>query len=202
MRTSELELRSRLRFLQVARLEGWEVATQFLKATDGTTDDPAVIEARKAVAKNKKDRDEDNAPNKSRRTSSGRSPRDSKQWSRGRGQHQGTVYEQTAGYQFTGANAFTPPPCITTLQHRKIIMGTKDQPLNGHLPSHKHRPHFRHSLYPPHRQVTDDHRSPPSQWHQQQQVETRPSVLVAYCLDTSGKTALTTTNQNCNLPSL
>ena len=110
MRTSELELRSRLRFLQVARLEGWEVATQFLKATDGTTDDPAVIEARKAVAKNKKDRDEDNAPNKSRRTSSGRSPRDSKQWSRGRGQHQGTAYEQTAGYQFTGANAFTPPP--------------------------------------------------------------------------------------------
>ena len=115
MRTSELELRSRLRFLQVARLEGWEVATQFLKATDGTTDDPAVIEARKAVAKNKKDRDEDNAPNKSRRTSSGRSPRDSKQWSRGRGQHQGTFYEQTAGYQFTGANAFTPPPPVLQL---------------------------------------------------------------------------------------
>ena len=39
MRVSEGVMRARLRFLQVARLEGWEVANHFSKAKGGTTED-------------------------------------------------------------------------------------------------------------------------------------------------------------------
>ena len=109
MKTAESELRSRLRFLQVARLEGWEVATQFLKVTDGTTDDPAVIEARKVVARNKKDKDEGNTPSKSRKSFAGRPSGNDNKWPRGRAQHQRPAYEQAAGYPFAGASAYPSP---------------------------------------------------------------------------------------------
>ena len=108
MRTAETELRSRLRFLQVARLEGWEVATQFLKVTDGTTDDPAVIEARKAVAKNKKGKDEGNTPSKLGKNFAGQPTGNLNKWPRGRAQHQGPDYEQAVGYPFAGASAYPP----------------------------------------------------------------------------------------------
>ena len=109
MRTAELELRSRLRFLQVARVEGWEVATQFLKVTDGTTEDPAVVEARKVVAKNKKEREDENNSTKSRKASQGQSPRPAKQWARGGPPQQAPAYAQHTGYGFAGANAYSNP---------------------------------------------------------------------------------------------
>ena len=57
MRVSEGVMRARLRFLQVARLEGWEVANHFAKAKGGTTEDPDLVEARKAAVKHKKEKD-------------------------------------------------------------------------------------------------------------------------------------------------
>ena len=132
MRTAETELRSRLRFLQVARLEGWEVATQFLKVTDGTTDDPAVIEARKAVAKNKKDKDEGNTPSKLGKNFAGQPTGNLNKWPRGGAQHQGPDYEQAVGYPFAGASVY-PPPCTTTSPLHSNITGSKGLHLNGPL---------------------------------------------------------------------
>lgn len=109
MRTAEGELRSRLRFLQIARVEGWEVATNFAKAKDGTTEDPDLVEARKLAAKNKKEREGDSTPSKAKKGSKGQSPGASKPWARGGAHQQTAAYQQTAGYGFTGANVFAPP---------------------------------------------------------------------------------------------
>ncbi len=109
MRTAEAELRSRLRFLQIARVEGWEVATNFAKAKDGITEDPDLVEARKLAAKSKKDREGDSTPSKVRKGSKGQSAGTSKQWARGGVHQQATAYQQTAGYGYSGANAYATP---------------------------------------------------------------------------------------------
>ena len=59
MREAEIGLRSRLRFLQVARLDGWDVALQYISAAEGVTDDPLLVEARKRAAQGKKEREAD-----------------------------------------------------------------------------------------------------------------------------------------------
>ena len=100
MRTSEAELRARLRFLQIARLEGWEVATNYAKGKDGNTEDPDLVEARKLAAKNKKEREADATPPKFKKGSKEQSPAAAKQWARGE--------SQQAGYNYGGANAYPP----------------------------------------------------------------------------------------------
>ena len=107
MRTSEAELRARLRFLQIARLEGWEVATNYAKGKDGNTEDPDLVEARKLAAKNKKERESDATPPKFKKGSKEQSPAAAKQWARGEGL-QGAVAYQQAGYNYGGANAYPP----------------------------------------------------------------------------------------------
>ena len=107
MRTSEAELRARLRFLQIARLEGWEVATNYAKGKDGNTEDPDLVEARKLAAKNKKEREADATPPKFKKGSKEQSPAAAKQWARGEGL-QGAVAYQQAGYNYGGANAYPP----------------------------------------------------------------------------------------------
>ena len=107
MRTSEAELRARLRFLQIARLEGWEVATNYAKGKDGNTEDPDLVEARRLAAKNKKEREAEATPSKSKKGNKDQSPAAAKQWARGEVQHeQGAIAYQQAGYSYGGANAY------------------------------------------------------------------------------------------------
>ena len=53
MREAESGLRSQLRVLQVARLEGWEVARSYAEVMERATEDPLLIEARRRVAEEK-----------------------------------------------------------------------------------------------------------------------------------------------------
>ena len=53
MREAESGLRSQLRVLQVARLEGWEVARNYIEVLKGATEDPLLIEARRRAANDK-----------------------------------------------------------------------------------------------------------------------------------------------------
>jgi len=77
MRETEAALRSRLRFLQIARMEGWEVALQYINAKEGATDDPILVEARRRAVQGKrereKDRDQSETPAKKKNARSGRS---------------------------------------------------------------------------------------------------------------------------------
>lgn len=50
MREAENGLRSRLRVLQIARLEGWEVARNYVEILERATEDPFLIEARRQAA--------------------------------------------------------------------------------------------------------------------------------------------------------
>lgn len=109
MRTAEVELRSRLRFLQIARIEGWEVATNFAKAKNGTAEDPDLVEARKLASKNKKEREGELTPSKVKKGSKGQSPGIGKQWARGGTHQQSAAYQQTANFGMLGANVFAPP---------------------------------------------------------------------------------------------
>ena len=54
-KTREVEsgLRSQLRILQIARLEGWEVARNYAEVLERATEDPLLTEARKRAAKEK-----------------------------------------------------------------------------------------------------------------------------------------------------
>ncbi len=53
IREVECKLRSQLRILQIARLEGWGVARNYAEVLEGATEDPFLIEARRRVAKEK-----------------------------------------------------------------------------------------------------------------------------------------------------
>ena len=57
MRETEVGLRARLRFLQIARLEGWDVALQYVSATESVTDDPMLVEARRRAAQGKREKE-------------------------------------------------------------------------------------------------------------------------------------------------
>ena len=63
MREAETSLRSHLRILQVARLEGWEVARHYVEVLESATEDPLLIEARRRVAKEKDKNEEENDTN-------------------------------------------------------------------------------------------------------------------------------------------
>ena len=86
MREAETKLRSRLRFLQIVKAEGWETALNYVKAVDGVTEDPLLVEARKSTAQSKKEREKakgkDAAPGKAKGARGGTSPY-AKSWARG-----------------------------------------------------------------------------------------------------------------------
>ena len=50
MREAERGLRSQLRVLQIAKMEGWEVARHYVEVLERATEDPFLIEARRRVA--------------------------------------------------------------------------------------------------------------------------------------------------------
>ena len=112
-------MRARLRFLQVARLEGWDVATQFAKVKGVITDDPDLVEARKLAAKNKNDKDSNSTPSKFKKGNFGQPAGTGKQGARGAQQQypqqqlstfpQQAVYQQPTGYSFTGASQYPTP---------------------------------------------------------------------------------------------
>jgi len=53
MREVESGLRAQLRVLQIARLEGWEVARSYAEVLEKTSEDPLLIAARKRVEEEK-----------------------------------------------------------------------------------------------------------------------------------------------------
>ena len=139
MRTSEAEMRARLRFLQVARLEGWDVATQFAKVKGGITDDPDLVEARKLAAKHKTEKDNSSTPSKFKKGNPGQSASSGRQWVKGQQQQttqqqlpslpQQAVFQQTAGYGVSGINPYSTPTFNLQATQPLFSQQANSQPL-------------------------------------------------------------------------